>query len=213
LAAAGIGFLGNGAAYIAMSGRGRYRAFATSTNEGGRVYYSTDYGFTFADASEVNIAGGNNDPFKVYAVEPYINVIATGGTNTAGLKLIPSGGRDAYIGHYGAAGIYGDRRLILVAGNSTAAYISGNGNIESNGGFFINNDRYVGLYNSFTQMYLTSKDAGYYDISSNSSSVSSLRFFTGGNLISEPSKNALAVKLPLESNVIRVPVADELYHL
>jgi hypothetical protein len=46
---ASIGFFGNGAAYIAMSGQGRYRSFATSTNEGGRIYYSGDYGVTFAE--------------------------------------------------------------------------------------------------------------------------------------------------------------------
>jgi hypothetical protein len=44
-----LGFLGNGFAYIAMSGRGRYRAFATSTTQGGRIYYSGDYGVTFAE--------------------------------------------------------------------------------------------------------------------------------------------------------------------
>jgi hypothetical protein len=46
---AALGFTGNGLAYIAMSGRGRYRAFATSTNLGARVYYSGDYGVTFAE--------------------------------------------------------------------------------------------------------------------------------------------------------------------
>jgi hypothetical protein len=37
------------------------------------------------------------------------------------------------------------------------------------------------MYNEATQMYFSAKDAGYYDISSTGSSVSSLRFFTGGN--------------------------------
>jgi hypothetical protein len=46
---ASVGFFGNGVAYIAMSGRGRYRAFATNTNIGGRIYYSGDYGVTFAE--------------------------------------------------------------------------------------------------------------------------------------------------------------------
>ena len=63
-----------------------------------------------ADANEVNIAGGNNNPLRVFAVEPSVWIQATGATNTAALKLVPSGGRDAYIGNYGAAGIYGDRR-------------------------------------------------------------------------------------------------------
>ena len=47
--AAATGFTGNGLAYIAMSGRGRYRAFATSTNLGARVYYSSNYGVNFTE--------------------------------------------------------------------------------------------------------------------------------------------------------------------
>lgn len=46
---AGLGFTGNGVAYIAMSGRGKYRAFATNTSQGGRIYYSSDYGVNFAE--------------------------------------------------------------------------------------------------------------------------------------------------------------------
>jgi hypothetical protein len=45
----GTGVPGNGLAYIAMSGRGRFRAFATNSSDGARVYYSSNYGVNFAE--------------------------------------------------------------------------------------------------------------------------------------------------------------------
>jgi hypothetical protein len=44
-----LSFTGNGYACIAMSSQGRYRAFATNTNLGARIYYSSDYGVNFAE--------------------------------------------------------------------------------------------------------------------------------------------------------------------
>jgi hypothetical protein len=46
----GIGnYFGTGYVSIAMSGHGRYRSFVTSNSNGARVYYSGDYGLSYAE--------------------------------------------------------------------------------------------------------------------------------------------------------------------
>jgi hypothetical protein len=51
-------------------------------------------------------------------------------------------------------------------------------------GWFVNDTVARGLQNTATNMFFASKDVGYYDISSSGISVSTLRFFTGGNQVS-----------------------------
>jgi hypothetical protein len=116
-----------------------------------------------------------NLPLHLLSVEPYIQLQATGTSNSTSFRMYPTGGFNASIGNYATGS------LVLVAANAESVFVSGNGNVTSNGGWFINNATFRGLHNSATSMYFASKDSGYYDISSTGISVCSLRLFTGGN--------------------------------
>lgn len=155
---------------------GRPTALSQFTNDlgnyGGWVVRSGD---SMSGRLTIDSRAVDNLPLHVLSVEPYIQLEATGTNNTTSFRMYPTGGRNALIGNYATGS------LVLVAANSESVFVSGNGNITSNGGWFINNATFRGLHNSATSMYFASKDSGYYDISSAGISVCSLRLFTGGN--------------------------------
>lgn len=74
------------------------------------VNYATTAG-SATDATKLPLAGGaltgnltitgtTNAPLTLRAVEPYMDVVATGGSNTAGVALYPTAGYDAAIGNF-----------------------------------------------------------------------------------------------------------------
>ena len=136
------------------------------------AYLSSNGGTLYGN---LTINGSTNTPLSINGTEPYMEIHANGATNVAGIKIFPTTNYDAYIGNYGGAG-----RLWLVGGNAGIVNIDGTGNVTTSG-WFVNNATFRGLQNTATSMYFASKDAGYYDISSTGSAVSSLRLFTGGN--------------------------------
>ena len=64
--------------------------------------------------------GGENIPLLVYSTEPYMQIQAVGATNSAGIRIYPSGGFNAYYGNYSSG------ELCLVAANTEAVFINSN---------------------------------------------------------------------------------------
>jgi hypothetical protein len=64
--------------------------------------------------------GGENIPLLVYSTEPYMQIQAVGATNSAGIRIYPSGGFNAYYGNYASG------ELCLVAANTEAVFINSN---------------------------------------------------------------------------------------
>lgn len=95
--------------------------YATTTALGN---YLPLAGGTLTGALTVDIAGNTPAIFK--GAEPYIEVTAKGASNTAGIKLFPSSGYDAYIGNYTpnkTTAPASTSKLYFVAGNTTAALL------------------------------------------------------------------------------------------
>jgi hypothetical protein len=155
---------------------GRPTTLSSFTNDlgnyGGWVAKSGD---SMSGRLTIDSRASTNLPLHVLSVEPYIQLEATGTSNSTSFRMYPTGGFSAFVGNYATGS------LVLVSANVEAAYVYGDGNIVSNGGWFINNSTFKGLHNSATAMYFASKDSGYYDISSSGITVCSLRLFTGGN--------------------------------
>jgi hypothetical protein len=155
---------------------GRPTALSQFTNDlgnyGGWVVRSGD---SMSGRLTIDSRASTNLPLHVLSVEPYIQLEATGTSNSTSFRMYPTGGFSAFVGNYATGS------LVLVAANAESVFVSGNGNVTSNGGWFINNATSRGLHNSATSMYFASKDSGYYDISSSGITVCSLRLFTGGN--------------------------------
>jgi hypothetical protein len=62
----------------------------------------------------------NNLPLHVLAVEPYIQLEATGGSNSTSFRMYPTGGFNALVGNFSSG------ELVLVAGNTESVYINSN---------------------------------------------------------------------------------------
>jgi hypothetical protein len=80
----------------------------TANSFGGWVYYlnSSNYSSYALPASggtlggNLTINGSSNTPLSVNATEPYMEIVANGGSNTAGLAIKPTTGYDAVIGNF-----------------------------------------------------------------------------------------------------------------
>jgi hypothetical protein len=99
---------------------GRPTALSQFTNDlgnyGGWVVRSGD---SMSGRLTIN-SGGNNLPLHVLSVEPYIQLQATGETNSTSFRMYPTGGFNASIGNYATG------ELCLVAANSEAVFINSN---------------------------------------------------------------------------------------
>lgn len=62
----------------------------------------------------------NNLPLHILAVEPYMQIEATGATNSTAIKMYSTGGYGAYIGNYATG------ELVLVAAGTEVAYLNSN---------------------------------------------------------------------------------------
>ena len=101
---------------------GRPTALSSFTNDlgnyGGWVVRTGDSmsGRLTIDTRNAN----DNLPLYVLSVEPYIQLQATGTTNSTAFKMYPTGGSGAYMGNYATG------ELVLVAANTEAVYINSN---------------------------------------------------------------------------------------
>lgn len=68
----------------------------------------------------IDSRGVDNLPLHVLSVEPYIQLQATGTSNSTSFRMYPTGGFGAFIGNYASG------ELVLVAANSEAAFINSN---------------------------------------------------------------------------------------
>lgn len=84
-------------------------------NYGGWVLRSGD---TMTGTLTVNTGGSTNNPANFIAVEPYVDISATGASNSASLRLFPTNGYNALIGQFQTTG-----KLVLVASNTEAVFI------------------------------------------------------------------------------------------
>ena len=82
-------------------------------------------------SGNVTINGSTNTPLSINSTEPYMNIVANGGSNVAGLKIYPSTNYDAYIGNYGGTG-----KLWLIAGNADNAYVDSAGSLFNRTGTY-----------------------------------------------------------------------------
>jgi len=135
-------YLGNGTANKSMvfywSGQAGQPTWLWGSNNGEEIYvynpanFSVNYATTAGsatDATKLPLAGGaltgnltitgtTNAPLTLRAVEPYMDVVATGGSNTAGVALYPTAGYDAAIGNFNGGS------LNLVAAGYTIAKVT-----------------------------------------------------------------------------------------
>jgi hypothetical protein len=99
---------------------GRPTALSSFTNDlgnyGGWVVRTGDSmsGRLTIDTRNAN----DNLPLYVLSVEPYIQLQATGTTNSTAFKMYPTGGSGAYMGNYATG------ELVLVAANTEVAYLN-----------------------------------------------------------------------------------------
>jgi hypothetical protein len=112
---------------------GRPTALSSFTNDLGNYgsWYSTSGGTISGD---VTINGASNIPLTINQVQPYVDLKATGGSNTAGIRIYPTAGYEAYIGNFRGGA------LNLVANSATVAKVT------SNAGVIF----YVGAYGPIT---------------------------------------------------------------
>lgn len=104
--------------WTSVSGRPTHLSQFTNDlgNYGGWVNRSGD---TMSGRLTISTAG-ENTPLLVYSTEPYMQIQAVGSTNSAGIRIYPSGGFNAYYGNYAAG------ELCLVAANTEAVFINSN---------------------------------------------------------------------------------------
>lgn len=137
-------YLANGSANKSMTfywaGQAGQPTWLWGSNNGEDVYvwnpsnFSVNYATTAGsatDATKLPLAGGaltgnltitgtTNAPLTLRAVEPYMDVVATGASNTAGVALYPTAGYDAAIGNFNGGS------LNLVAAGYTIAKVTRN---------------------------------------------------------------------------------------
>jgi hypothetical protein len=82
-------------------------------------------------SGDFSISGTSNTPLSIDATEPYMNIVANGGSNVAGLRIYPTTNYDAYIGNYRGAG-----KLWLIAGNADNAYVDSAGSLFNRTGTY-----------------------------------------------------------------------------
>jgi hypothetical protein len=101
---------------------GRPTALSSFTNDLGNYggWYSSSGGTISGD---VTINGVSNIPLTINQVQPYLHLNATGATNTAGVRIYPSAGYDAYIGNFNGGA------LNLVASGVTVAKVTSNAGV------------------------------------------------------------------------------------
>jgi hypothetical protein len=140
-------YLANGTTNKSMvfywSGQAGQPTWLWGSNNGEDIYvynpanFSVNYATTAGsatDATKLPLAGGaltgnltitgtTNAPLTLRAVEPYMDVVATGGSNTAGVALYPTAGYDAAIGNFNGGS------LNLVAAGYTIAKVTRNAGV------------------------------------------------------------------------------------
>jgi hypothetical protein len=140
-------YLGNGTANKSMvfywSGQAGQPTWLWGSNNGEDIYvynpanFSVNYATTAGsatDATKLPLAGGaltgnltitgtTNSPLTLRGVEPYMDVVATGGSNSAGIALYPTAGYDAAIGNFNGGS------LNLVAAGYTIAKVTRNAGV------------------------------------------------------------------------------------
>jgi hypothetical protein len=101
---------------------GRPTALSSFTNDLGNYggWYSSSGGTISGD---VTINGVSNIPLTINQVQPYLHLNATGATNTAGVRIYPSAGYDAYIGNFRGGA------LNIVANSVTVAKVTSNAGV------------------------------------------------------------------------------------
>jgi hypothetical protein len=149
------------------------------TLSGGGLFHTGQYYFRSAAGSNVYLGASTT-------TSPPLQVNATG-TNAAFMSFHREGsyavnmGLDPdnvfRIGGWSA----GSGRLVLdMSGNLSVPGNMSNAQTYTSG-WFRNNTNNTGLYNENTTMHWSSKDNGYWDVSS-TTTVSSIRFWTGGHV-------------------------------
>ena len=101
---------------------GRPTALSSFTNDLGNYggWYSSSGGTISGD---VTINGVSNIPLTINQVQPYLHLNATGATNTAGVRIYPSAGYDAYVGNFRGG------NLNLVANSVVVAKVTSNAGV------------------------------------------------------------------------------------
>jgi hypothetical protein len=101
---------------------GRPTALSQLTNDLGNYggWYSASGGTI---SGNVTINGSSNVALTINEAEPYVHINATGASNTAGLRIYPTTGYDAYIGNFRGGA------LNLVANSATVAKVTTNAGV------------------------------------------------------------------------------------
>jgi hypothetical protein len=171
------------------------------TNGGGGLYFSSyARGIRAADAEgspygHVSTYGAGRNGWHGYAIGSRHCFMSTTGDNV-GVHDTARG----WIWYWNGSGTFFDqgytqfvgsaRAPIFYDSNDTGYYVDPNGtsycnrvdvNTHYNYGWYRNFTNNTGLYSENTTMHLSSKDNGYWDISS-TNTVSSIRFWTGGHI-------------------------------
>ena len=165
---------------------GRPTALSSFTNDLGNYgsWYSSSGGTI---SGNVTINGTTNAPLIVRAVEPYMEIVATGSTNGAGLAIKPSSGYDAGIGNYngGALSLVADSTVIAKVTRTTGVifYVGTTGPITALG----NN---TSAYNIFVNSSSSNKtwDISMYNndwILNESNVTSRLKVLAGGGVYAD----------------------------
>ena len=119
------------------SGQAGQPTWLWGSNNGTDIYvwnpanFSVNYATTAGSANDPNklplaggtltgdlgINGSTNVPLSMNGTEPYMHIIANGGSNTAGIRLYPTNGYNALIGNFRASG-----DLSIVASNAEVGF-------------------------------------------------------------------------------------------
>jgi hypothetical protein len=158
---------------------------------GGGMFSGGQYMFRSAAGSNVYLGASTtvSPPLQVYASGTNAAFMSFHRENSFAVNMGLDPDNVFRIGGWSAAP---DRLVLDMSGNLSVAgnITTSTGNITTSGnvastqmyasGWFRNNNPNTGLYNENTTMYWSSKDNGYWDVSS-TNNVSSIRFFTGGH--------------------------------
>jgi hypothetical protein len=166
----------------------------TAANITGQANSATITASTAATANQIVLRDGSGDTNVRYGFGSYFN--STDDVRTSGMTAVMGKFGDNYYrsGTAAAVATFISGQSMNITGNATniTAYTinqsvgTGNGPTFTelyNNGWFRNNNSNTGLYNQTTTQHLSSNTNGYWDMSS-TTSVSGIRFYTGGHISS-----------------------------
>jgi hypothetical protein len=169
--------LGESDTLATVMSRGSTSSTYLSLSGGGLFSGSNNVKFRNEKGSGVYLGSTNNAQLQAYSEDGGAAFMSFHRVNAYAVNMGLDPDNVFRIGGWSASA---DRLVLDMSGNLSVPGLMSNAQSYT-GGWFRNNTNNTGLYNENTTMHWSSKDNGYWDASS-TTTVSSIRFFTGSHI-------------------------------